>query len=154
MRATTINDESLNYGELQYINANNSQIVFLTVGCITMVAIAQKEIGTNEDTHMESVLRIQLEYVYTGIIFTLTDAVQYMLNDNPYLDVREMLGSTDHVLRRVLNSINMIDDQPFMFLGGVHVFGPVPSDVSTINKYCSTCHELSFKTIVFQNSSN
>ena len=43
MRATTINDESLNYGELQYINANNSQIVFLTVGCITMVAIAQKE---------------------------------------------------------------------------------------------------------------
>ena len=100
----------------------------MTVGCITMVAIAKK--STNDiDFYTEAFLRLQLEYMYSGIIFTLTDSVQYMLGDNPTLDVREMLGSTGNVLRGVLDDINFDGDQSCMFLGGVDVLGPVPSEV-------------------------
>eukprot|EP00551_Chaetoceros_affinis_P010213 CAMPEP_0203679224 /NCGR_PEP_ID=MMETSP0090-20130426/34891_1 /ASSEMBLY_ACC=CAM_ASM_001088 /TAXON_ID=426623 /ORGANISM="Chaetoceros affinis, Strain CCMP159" /LENGTH=77 /DNA_ID=CAMNT_0050546787 /DNA_START=12 /DNA_END=242 /DNA_ORIENTATION=- len=33
IRATTVNDESLNFGEIQYIKANTFKVVFMTVGC-------------------------------------------------------------------------------------------------------------------------
>ena len=112
----------------------------MTVGCITMVAIAQKSQRSqrntrimNLDDYTESFLRLQLEYVYSGIIFTLTDSVQYMLGDNPSLDVREMLGSTENVLRGILDAANFdldSSDELCMFLGGVQMFGPVPCEVS------------------------
>lgn len=134
-----MNDADLDFGEIEYIDANNSQILFMTVGCITMVAIAQKNSGRNRATlttqYSEAFLKLQLEYVYTGIIFTLTDSVQYMLAEDANLDVREMLGSASNLVRGVLNGVNCNEYQPCMYLGGVDVFGPVPSDVRqpTIN---------------------
>jgi hypothetical protein len=157
IRASTLNDESLSNGEIQSINANNSNIVFMTVGCITLVAMASKQLQCkNEDVlldssdaggtivpitttsttsslsfYSEAYLKLQLEYVYSGIIFALTESIQHVLHENPTYDVREMLGSTNTMLKDVLSGLHVVGDQPCMVLGGVNVFGPVPSEVST-----------------------
>ncbi len=129
-----MNDQALNFGEIQFINTNNHKIVFMAVGCITLVAIAkesERKDGGDDGgcCYSEAFLRLQLEYLYSGIVFTLTDSVQYMLQENPTLDVRVMLGSTEGVLRGVLDDMNFGGSQSCMFLGGVDVFGPIPSEV-------------------------
>jgi len=127
MRSAIAQDDDLDCGEMQYINAHKSKILFMTVGCITMVAIVQND----KDCYSEAFLKIQLEYVYTGIIFTLTDSVQYMVNENPYLDIRDMLGSTSNILRDVLDNLESLKvDRPCLFLGGVQSF-PISHDVSS-----------------------
>ena len=163
-----LNDPNLNHGDIQFINANNSKMYFMHVGCITLVAIARKERsnnknneeqdtisknnynnemtqqsiiigedgcnGSNNDYYTEAILRMHLEYVYTGIIFTLTNSVQSELEHNPNLDVREVLGSSVRVLRNVLDdSLNLDDgDQTCLFLGGIDVFGPIPNEVCVL----------------------
>ncbi len=84
------------------------------------------------DYYSEAILKLLLEHLYSGIIYTLTDSVQFMLEQNPNLDVREILGSSVNVLRNVLNDMSFHGDQSCIFLGGVDVFGPIPSEVCSI----------------------
>ena len=87
------------------------------------------------DYYTEAILRMHLEYVYSGIIFTLTNSVQKTLEDYPSWDVREALGSSVRVLRNVLDENLNLDDgqQTCLFLGGIDVFGPIPNEVCALH---------------------
>ncbi len=67
--------------------------------------------------HTEDFLRLQLEILYSAIIFTLTDSVLYMLDDDPNLDVAYMLGSTSTTLRRLVDEMAM--DHGDIFTHGI-----------------------------------
>mmetsp|Transcript_24063 Transcript_24063/g.27464 ORF Transcript_24063/g.27464 Transcript_24063/m.27464 type:complete len:564 (-) Transcript_24063:28-1719(-) len=153
MRATALHDPSLGNGDIQYINRTKSKIVFVSVGCITLVAIAKKVKDVEDmyfDFYNEAYLRLLLEYMYSIIVFALTDSVQYMLNENPRLDLRELLGSSTNVMKSVLNDMT-IDNyaQNERMLSSVSVFGPVPFEVRdfTSKILCKICSK--HKSIVY-----
>ena len=64
----------------------------MTVGSITLVAVAKK--NNNATATTEAYLRLQLEYAYAQIIFTLTDQVQAMFAQNASLDLQSLLSTT------------------------------------------------------------
>jgi Trafficking protein Mon1. len=134
--SAVINDENL--GEVHCINTVTSNIVFMSVGAITLVAIAYKDCDGQCDTVDN--LRLQLECLYSGIIFTMTDVIQYMvLRNDPQFDLIFLLGSANQTLKCIMNDMNCFESQSSRKSccwigggGGVDIISPIPTEVSTV----------------------
>ena len=82
---------SIRYGpqqdDLLAIRSDNLLLVFLHVQSVTLVALADPSI------HTKAFLQMQLEYLYSIILFRLTDQVQLALQQHHSLDFATMLSS-------------------------------------------------------------
>ncbi len=125
LRATTLNESSLAYGDIQCINTSSSKLVFMSVGVILLVAISPKDCDGRCDT--VDYLRRQLECLYTTMIFTLTDEIQFTQQD-----IYDLLGSTTDTLRRLIDEMSLSEHSSMScrWLGGVDVMNPIPPEVS------------------------
>ena len=140
LKASTLNDEALDYGEIQFLKIMNRIICLWNVGAISLVAVSNQRTN-NEFTHVSSevYLRLILEQIYCGMIFLLTDSLQEQLIQNPNLDMAEILGPTSSTLILILRGMGigagsqdeseLGHNELFTHLGGVDVFGPVPYEV-------------------------
>ena len=139
LKASTVNDEALDYGEILFLKMMNSIICLWDIGAISLVAVSHERSNTKfNQASTEAYLRLILEQIYCGMIFLLTDSLQEQLIQNPNLDMAEMLGPTSSTLNTTLRGMG-IDaglhasesryEELFTNLGGVDVFGPVPYEV-------------------------
>ncbi len=97
-------DSSL--GEIQSIRAGDMLIVFLNTRALTLVAISDGENGSQS----EGWLRLQLEYAYAQVIFTLTDQTQSIFEQSPSFDLRTMMGpNVDISLTNLLDQFDPPD---------------------------------------------
>jgi hypothetical protein len=101
VRTSVNGNKAFNLGEIQSLRSGKLCIVFMTVESITLVAISRAD--ENGLTETETFLRLQLEYVFAQLIFTLTDQVQRVYQQNPGFDLRSMLSSADSALHGVLD---------------------------------------------------
>jgi len=106
--------------DIRSLESAARQMVFMTVGSITLVAVTKKN-NTITATTTEAYLRLQLEYAYAQIIFTLTDQVQAMFAQNASLDLQSLLSTNssnsnsnnNSPLRTILRQMQD-DPAPFM----------------------------------------
>ena len=98
IRASVNGNKSFTLGEIHSLRSGQLCVVFMTVGSITLVAVSSAE---NSGT--ELYLKLQLEYVFATLIFTLTEQVQSVYQHNPSFDLRSMLHSNDRLLHGILD---------------------------------------------------
>lgn len=97
-------DSSL--GDIQSIRAGKMLIVFLNTKALTLVAISDGENGSQS----EGWLRLQLEYAYAQVIFTLTDQIQSIFEQSPSFDLRTMMDpNVDASLTNLLDQFDPLD---------------------------------------------
>ena len=114
-------------GDIRSLRSEAQTIVFMTVGSITLLAVA----SSSRRTEHEAFLRLQLEFIYAQIIFNVTEQVQDMYQQNPALDLGELLGPTsDRAMRNLVDSGLLGDDNNFYnpapsFTMGVETLFPV-----------------------------
>lgn len=97
-------DSSL--GEIQSIRAGKMLIVFLNTKALTLVAISDGDNGSQS----EGWLRLQLEYAYAQVIFTLTDQIQSIFEQSPSFDLRTMMDpNVDASLTNLLDQFDPLD---------------------------------------------
>uniref|UniRef100_A0A7S2Q3X1 Vacuolar fusion protein MON1 homolog n=1 Tax=Skeletonema marinoi TaxID=267567 RepID=A0A7S2Q3X1_9STRA len=102
----SFDDADSSLGEIQSIQAGNMLIVFLNTKALTLVAISDGENGSQN----EGWLRLQLEYTYAQVIFTLTDQIQSIFEQSPSYDLRTMMGpNVDASLRNLLDQFDPPD---------------------------------------------
>lgn len=157
LRISTLHDERLGYGDVEHISTCSSEIIFRNFGHLTVVAIAYRGVNGEYDIETSEYLQLQMEFVYTGILFMLTDHVQYMAKHD--FDVRQMLGSSGEMLRKLLNDMELPETMTPCYLGGIRVLSPIPSTVrqyanETLASFCSkqpsiVCAILSVKKRIF-----
>ena len=90
-------------GDIQSIKAGKRLIVFKHTEALTLVSISDRKDGN----HNEAWLRLQLEYVYSQVIFTLTDQVHSIFKKNPGYDLRSMMG--ENVNGSIRNLLDRFD---------------------------------------------
>jgi len=94
-------------GYIQSIQAGERLLVFKNTEALTLVAISDRKDGN----HNEAWLRLQLEYVYSQVIFTLTAQVQSIFELNPSYDLRTMMGSNvNSSIRNLLDRFDPVVD--------------------------------------------
>ena len=121
IRGSIKDDESMMNGDLQFMDVDGGmRVAFVTIGSLTLVAISTGQYET------EAYLRLQLEYVYGQIILTLTDHVQKVFQKNPNMDIRNMLGSTHHIMDGLLNAAGPLGNSGPFLVAGVEMVCPVP----------------------------
>ena len=134
-------------GDIHSLEADDLKMVFLTIGSLTLVAISD-EITEGECCDTEAYLRLQLEYVYGQIIFTLTDTIQSVFHRKHNFDMREMLGATDVVIRGLLDRAGPSGHGGSFLCAGVETVWPLPFDLrdhasmvlsSVCGEHSSTC---------------
>eukprot|EP00934_Nitzschia_sp_Nitz4_P007651 Nitzschia sp. Nitz4//scaffold212_size37733//30472//32118//NITZ4_007740-RA/size37733-processed-gene-0.62-mRNA-1//1//CDS//3329542043//7641//frame0 len=103
LRTAIQGNSSDSLGEIQSIQASSLRIVFQTVGSITLVLI--QSIGQNGIWDTEVFARLQLEYLYSQLIFTWTDHVQAILASNPGYDLKGMATPNDALLRGLMDEM-------------------------------------------------
>eukprot|EP00986_Skeletonema_menzelii_P013195 scaffold7554_cov143-Skeletonema_menzelii.AAC.3 len=102
----SFDDVDSSLGEIQSIRAGNTLIVFLNTKALMLVAISDGENGSQS----EGWLRLQLEYTYAQVIFTLTDQIQSIFEQSPSYDLRTMMGpNVDASLRNLLDQFDHHD---------------------------------------------
>ena len=102
----SFDDANSSLGEIQSLRAGNMLIVFLNTKALTLVAISDGKNGTQS----EGWLRLQLEYTYAQVIFTLTDQIQSIFEQSPSYDLRTMMGpNVDASLRNLLDQFDPHD---------------------------------------------
>jgi hypothetical protein len=116
IRATTVDDDSFGLGEIQSLRSGKLTIVFLTAGALTFIAIAT--LGPENDCETEAYLRLQLEYIYAQVIFTLTEQVHEVFKQSPGFDLRNMLGATDSVMRGILDKAGALGNGGYFLTAG------------------------------------
>lgn len=116
-------------GDMQYLRSKSLSLVFMTVGAISLVAIAKK--NSSEDEEGEQLLmKLQLEYLYGQIIFTLTQQVQTILIQNPNYDIGQIIGASETVMRGMLNDSGAEGERVASYLtGAIEVVGPIAKDL-------------------------
>ena len=104
---SSVQESSSLKSSIRSLRAAHLWLVFLSVGSLTLVAIDDDNVHegkniTNYNT--EAYLRLQLEYIYQQIVFTVTArAVQDSFAFDPSFDLRRLLGSsTDAILNAIL----------------------------------------------------
>ncbi|KAL7539738.1 hypothetical protein ACHAXR_009550 [Thalassiosira sp. AJA248-18] len=126
-------------GDIQSIQAGTTLIVFKHTEALTLVSISDRE----DNNHNEAWLRLQLEYAYSQIIFTLTDQVQSIFKRSPGYDLRSMMGSNvNDSIRNLLDRFDPVDVDDGMddsngygtgcglFLtAGVECIHPIPPEI-------------------------
>jgi hypothetical protein len=127
IRAAVTDDPSLG-GDIQSIQAGGTKMVFLTVGHLTLLAIAEGGTGSGE-CETEAYLRMQLEYLYGQIIFTLTDTIQSVFSRRHNYDLRSMLGATETVMRGILDQACPLGNGGSFLCAGVESAWPIPHEI-------------------------
>jgi hypothetical protein len=90
-------------GDICSIEAGTRLLVFKNTEALTFVAISDRRDGN----HSEAWLRLQLEYVYSQVIFTITDQAQSILINSPSYDLRSMMGpNVNNSIRNLLDEFN------------------------------------------------
>lgn len=93
-------------GDIQSISAGTRLIVFKHTEALTLVSISDRDDGN----HNEAWLRLQLEYVYSQVIFILTSQVQAIFNKTPGYDLRSMMGpNVNGSIRNLLDMFDPVD---------------------------------------------
>ena len=146
IRASILDDPSLG-GDIQSLQAGGTKMVFHTVGHLTLLAIAEGGTGSGE-CETEAYLRMQLEYVYGQIIFTLTDTIQNVFTQRHNYDLRSMLGATETVMRGILDQASPLGNGGAFLCAGVESVWPIPHEIrdhasqvlsSVCGKHSDTC---------------
>jgi len=123
---------------LSFIRAGKTKIVFLSTGSLTLLAISK------EGSYItEAYMRIQLEYVYSQIIFALTIQIQDIFEKDPGFDLRSKLGSTDEIIiNRILDEAN--NNVGCFLLSSIEII-PLPYKIreDTSNIISSVCQKFS-----------
>jgi First Longin domain of FUZ, MON1 and HPS1/Second Longin domain of FUZ, MON1 and HPS1 len=110
---TSVFDQKSNLGDLQTLKTNQKTMVFMSVGSITLVAIS-----TTQAT--EAHLKLQLEYMYSRIIFTMTNQVQNVFAQSPGYD----LDIGESAFQHIVNDASR-KSPPNYLTGGANVIGPI-----------------------------
>mmetsp|Transcript_25412 Transcript_25412/g.53539 ORF Transcript_25412/g.53539 Transcript_25412/m.53539 type:complete len:698 (-) Transcript_25412:88-2181(-) len=127
-------------GDIQSVVAGRRLIVFLSTESLTFVAISDRSSSSgNEDNNeyidSEAWLRLQLEYVYSQVIFTLTDQVQSIFQRSPNYDLRTMMGpNVNASIRNLLDRFDPVDSGhgsgcATFLTAGVDCVFPIPPEV-------------------------
>lgn len=106
LRTAVNENKTLNLGEIQSLRSGKICIVFMTVGSVTLLSISAIEINGVVET--EAFARLQLEYIFAQLIFTLTEQVQNIFIHNPGFDLRTMLTSSDNLMRGIIFDVRII----------------------------------------------
>jgi hypothetical protein len=106
IRTAVNGNKTLNLGEIQSLHSGKLCIVFMTVGSITLVSIS--DIEGNGVVETEAFARLQLEYIFAQLIFTLTEQVQNIFIHNPGFDLRTMLTFSDNLMHRMLFDVRLL----------------------------------------------
>eukprot|EP00804_Cyclotella_cryptica_P030770 CCRYP_009172-RA/>CCRYP_009172-RA protein AED:0.31 eAED:0.43 QI:0/0/0/1/0.5/0.33/3/0/715 len=111
--------DSTPLGDIQSIQAGRTLIVFMNTEALTLVAITNRYNhdgnaveGKHSDkyTETEAWLRLQLEYVYAQVIFTLTNQVNAIFQRSPSYDLRSMMGpNVNASLRNLLDRFDPVE---------------------------------------------
>ena len=101
-------EESL--GDIQTIKTNSMLLVFLHVGSVTLVAIASQSSAT------EAYVRLQLEYLYSQLVFRLTEQVQQIFQQNTSFDLQSVLETDDGWIKSFLEQTDLTLGNPAPFL--------------------------------------
>mmetsp|Transcript_24375 Transcript_24375/g.36162 ORF Transcript_24375/g.36162 Transcript_24375/m.36162 type:complete len:563 (-) Transcript_24375:2793-4481(-) len=124
-------------GEIQFLKSTSLSIVFMVEGCITLIAVS-KDVRDNERVGL--LLKLQLEFLYGLIIFTLTEQVQTVLRQNPNYNIMEALESSESSMNGILDQA-ACESNPVPFLtGGIDVVGPISYE--TRKKTYLTLHNI------------
>lgn len=120
---SSILHSDLDLGELQSLQSGSMHVVFMTVGAISLVAMSTIRLP-GEAFETEACLRLQLEYVYAKILFSLTDQVQAIFAQNASFDLRSMLGN-DSSMRAILCEARPEGNPAPFFTAGVQTVFPL-----------------------------
>lgn len=102
-----VENGSSSLGDICSITAGERLLVFKNTEALTFVAISDGRDGI----HNEAWLRLQLEYVYAQVIFTITAQVQSILTNSPSYDLRSMMGpNVNNSIRNLLDEFNPVVD--------------------------------------------
>ncbi len=94
-------------GDICSIKAGKRLLVFKNTKALTFVAISDRRDGN----HNEAWLRLQLDYVYSQVIFTITEQAQSILINSPSYDLRSMMGpNVNNSIRNLLDEFNPVID--------------------------------------------
>ena len=112
---TSVMDPKANLGDIQTLKTNLRTIVFMSVGSLTLVAISSTRTP-------EAHLKLQLEYLYSHIIFTMTNRIQDVFAQCPGYQ----LDIGDSAFQSILCDIST-KSQPNYLTGGAKIIGPFSS---------------------------
>ena len=125
---TSVNDaRASDLGEIQSLTTNHMCVVFMTVGSITLVAISKHR--SSRDSETEIYLRLQLEYIYSQIIFSLTEEIQSVYIQNPNYDLTEVLGASDTIMNGILDEASPAGNVGPYMLGSIETIAPISDDL-------------------------
>lgn len=130
VRTSITYSRTLGLGDIQSLRSGSLAVVFMAVGSITLVALSP--INANDDSSFSSgetetfhYLKLQLEYLFALIIFTMTEQVQSMFQHNASFDLRTMLGATEGTMRDMLNDAGPEGEPGPFLLGGAQTVFPL-----------------------------
>jgi hypothetical protein len=126
IRTAVNGNQALNLGEIQSLRSEKLCIVFMSVASITLVSISKVE---NEIVETEAFARLQLEYIFAQLIFTLTEQVQNIFIHNPGFDLRTMLTSSDSLMHGILDDSGPDGNAGPYLVAGVQSFFPISRSV-------------------------
>ena len=123
-------------GDIQSIKAGKRLVVFKHTDALTFVSISDRKDGY----HNEAWLRLQLEYVYSQVVFTLTSQVQSIFDRCPGYDLRSMMGSNvNDSIRNLLDRFDpSVDDSDCddsgsgcgcFLTAGIECVHPIPIEI-------------------------
>ena len=127
IRTSVMGNKAFHLGEIQSLWSGRLSMVFMSVGAITLVAIARAE--ENGVIETEAFLRLQLEYVFAQLIFTLTEQVQSVFQHNPGFDLRSMLTSSDNLIHGILDDCGPYGSAGPFLVSGVQTVFPITNSV-------------------------
>jgi hypothetical protein len=123
IRTSVTYSRTLNLGDVQSLRSGSLLVVFFAVDSITLVAISA--VGDTGETETMAYLRLQLEYLFTLIIFTMTEQVQAIFQQNASFDLRTMLGATEGLMRAIVDDAGPEGNPAPYLLGGAPTVFPL-----------------------------
>jgi hypothetical protein len=123
IRTSVAYSRTLNLGDIQSLRSGSLFVVFLVVDSIILVAISA--VGDTGETETLAYLRLQLEYLFALIIFTMTEQVQAIFQQNASFDLRTMLGATEGLMRAIVDDAGAEGNPAPYLLGGAPTVFPL-----------------------------
>lgn len=135
IRSSINSDISL--GDIRSLRNGSLCLVFMAVGSVTLVAI-----GSESDS--EAYLKLQLEYIFGQIIFTVTEKIQEYYQFNPSFDLRTILGNSDSLINDILKEAAPNGNPGPFLLGGIESLFPISQTIRA--RASSTLQSVGMKT--------
>ena len=110
---TSVMDLKSSLGDIQILKTAQKHIVFMSVGSLTLVAISNSQASIAH-------LKLQLEYMYSHIIFTMTSQVQAVFAQSPGYD----LDISNSAFQHVFNDVSGFSPENYCLTGGTQIVGP------------------------------